>query len=180
MNLVKGVLDYMWWSSSSSDNAVQQEEREESLDVLAEAATTVRHHQSRKRGRLDTYSPGKLRSRPLQIDVSNRGIARMLEMKRVRFGVDEERSTLIVFFADDRQSRRRRRSATSGRFQLREEEEYPYLGSAVDELAEHIQSEGIHDVYTLAAMYPAGFWNVVYTVGTDVDELTEKLFTNHH
>lgn len=147
--------------------------------MLAEAATTVRH-QSRKRGRLDTYSPSKLRSKQLPIDLSNRGIERMLKMKRVRFGVDKERSTLIVFFTDDRQSRRRRRSTTSGRFQLREEEEYPYLGSAVDELAEHIQGQGIHDVYTLAAMYPAAFWNVVYTVGTDVDELTEKLFMNHH
>lgn len=171
MDFLKGVLDLMWPSTAK--------EEEESLEVLAEAATLVN---SRKRGRLDTYSPGRINTRPrnammmsLPIDLANLGIARMLQINGARFGVDEERSTLRVTFDSGKRQRRRRRRS-NGRFQVPEEEEYPYLGPVVDELAEHIKSQGIHDVCALAALYPAGFWNAVYTVGTDLDELRETLF----
>lgn len=134
------------------------------MDVLADAAILQR---SRKRGRLDTYSPGKIKQLP--VDLSNRGIERMLQMNRARFNLHEELSVLHVNFEGKRRS-------TKGRFKPTLEEEYPFMGLDVQELAEHIVSQGIYDVSTLAALYPAGFWNAVYLIGKDLETISETVF----
>jgi hypothetical protein len=46
----------------------------------------------------------------------------------------------------------------------------------VEELAQHVKMQEIPDICTLAAIYPVGFWNAVYLIGKDLDEMREKLF----
>lgn len=106
------------------------------------------------------------------IDMSNQGIQRMLQINKVRFGLDEQHSVLYVFFE---KNDKKRRSTKTGRFQAHEEE-YPYLGSSTEELAQHIATQNICDIGTLAAMYPAAFWNAVYLLGKDLDTISQELF----
>lgn len=158
-----------------------------SLEVLVEVAEVEHKKISKKRGRLDSSPSKSLPSRiatarrttlrktdghaaTMQIDVANRGIARMLEINRARFGVDEEHSILYVFFQPPTNGRSRRK------VEFCHEEEYPYLGPSVEELAEHVTSQGVGDVCTLASLYPTGFWNAVYLLGKDLDMIQEQLF----
>lgn len=142
----------------------------EPLELLAEAATISSRR--RKRGRLNsTHEAPQLMVVP--IDMSNQGIQRMLQINKVRFGLDEQHSVLYVFFEKDK----KRRSAKTGRFQAHEEE-YPYLGSSTEELAQHIATQNISDIGTLAAMYPAAFWNAVYLLGKDLDKISQELCFN--
>lgn len=162
MDGFKGVLKYFWGSVDNSSL---------SLDVLAEAA-------SKKRPRRK-YQPRIVSKKgDLPVDLANKGIIRMLDITKVRFGIDVQRSVLHVFFdggGGGSDGAQRKRSRTSGRFEVREEE-YPYLGDSVEELAQHIKVQDIPDICTLAATYPVGFWNAVYLIGKDLDDLREKLF----
>lgn len=140
------------------------EEEEESLEVLAEAAVT-RQTASKKRRRLRSSE----KSADIAIDLSNQGIARMLSINRARFGIDHENSVLHVFFIPAGAKKRGRGETNFG-------EEYPYLGSSVKELAEHVANQGISDVCGLAALYPGAFWNAVHLIGKDLDTIQEELF----
>jgi hypothetical protein len=165
MDGFKGVLKY-FWESVDDDEDNSSSSSSSSLDVLAEAA-------SKKRPRRK-YQPRIVSKKgDLPVDLANKGIIRMLDITKVRFGIDVQRSVLHVFF--DGGGAQKKRSRTSGRFEVREEE-YPYLGDSVEELAQHIKVQEIPDICTLAATYPVGFWNAVYLIGKDLDDLREKLF----
>lgn len=191
MDIVRGAFNMLW--PFEEEGGVKPLI---SLEVLADAAEVVVVEQqqkipSRKRGRLDSSSNNNNNNKltatarrtlrktegsaataaaiNIPIDVANRGIARMLEINRVRFGVDEQHSVLYVFFQPMANNSRRKK-------EFCHEEEYPYLGPSVEELAEHVTSQGVGDVCTLASLYPTGFWNAVYLVGKDLDIIQEQLF----
>jgi hypothetical protein len=162
MDGFKGVLEYFW----SGGNEEEEDNSSSSLDVLAEVASKKRPRKRQQQPRIVS------KKGELPVDLANKGIVRMLDISKVRFGIDAQRSVLHVFFDRGEQ---RKRSRTSGRFEAREEE-YPYLGDSVEELAQHVKMQEIPDICTLAAIYPVGFWNAVYLIGKDLDEMREKLF----
>lgn len=151
MNCAKG-LKALWAylaGSSTQDTEVLDGE----LSALAEAAETrapqrekspvgttvaTRRHRP-KRGRPDC-------SGSLPVDVSDQGLRRMLDARFARFHCDPERATLTV--------------SITRKGQQCEPEDYPLIDDA-DELALLLQSAGVTDLLTLAALHPRYFWNAV-------------------